>query len=95
VQSYGLKDYFIHILGQKGNAAECKAHLAHKLKELTDCKPGEVLFIGDTVHDYEVAKEAGFDCALVANGHCSRSRLEATGAPVYGNLTELYEAVFK
>ena len=29
----------------------------------------EVLLIGDTVHDYEVAKEIGADCLLVSSGH--------------------------
>ncbi len=90
VQNFGLFSYFTHILGQENNQAESKAHLAQKLVELTDCDPKEVLFIGDTVHDYEVASESGFDCRLVANGHCNRERLEATGVPVHENLTELF-----
>lgn len=93
VEKYGLKPFFTHILGQSNNQAESKAHLATKLKELISCEPKEVLFIGDTVHDFEVASEAGFDCRLVTNGHCNRERLEKTGAPVYPNLLALYEAV--
>lgn len=94
VEHYGLKGFFVHILGQKDNQGESKNHLAQKLVTLTQCRPEEVLFIGDTLHDHEVAAEAGFDCCLVANGHCSRERLKATGAPVYENLTALYQAVF-
>ncbi len=92
VKKCGLLSYFTHILGQKDNQAESKAHLGKKLVELTGCNPQEVLFIGDTVHDYDVACESGFDCRLVANGHCSRERLEATGVPVHENLTALFES---
>lgn len=92
VEKYGLKTFFTHILGQKNNQAESKVHLAKQLIDLTGCDPKEVLFIGDTVHDYEVAKEAGFNCNLVANGHCNRDRLEAVGVPVFQNLTALFEA---
>lgn len=94
VEHYGLMEYFTHILGQKDNQADSKVHLAMKFLDITHCCPEEVLFIGDTLHDHEVAGEAGFDCCLVANGHCSRSRLESTGAPVFDNLTVLYQTLF-
>ncbi|NLU53151.1 MAG: HAD family hydrolase [Clostridiaceae bacterium] len=90
VEKYNLTQYFTHILGQENNMAESKVHLAEKLKHLIGCDPKEVLFIGDTLHDFEVAKEVGFDCRLVSNGHCSKSRLLTSGVPVYTNLTELY-----
>ncbi len=95
VRHYGLEEFFIHILGQKDNQGDSKVHLAQQLIALTQCRPEEVLFIGDTLHDDEVAKEAGFDCCLVANGHCSSERLVKTGSPVYENLTAMYEALFK
>lgn len=94
IEKYGLKPFFTHIFGQRNNYAESKVHLAQKLGKLTGCSPDEILFIGDTVHDYEVAKEAGFHCLLVSNGHCSRERLGATGAPVFPDLTALYDALY-
>jgi phosphoglycolate phosphatase len=91
LESYGLRSYFTYILGQSDNHADSKEHLAKRLLDLTGCPPEEVLFIGDTIHDFEVASRAGFHCRLVANGHCSKERLEATGSPVYDNLTALYQ----
>jgi len=41
------------------------------------------------VHDYEVAQAMGTDCVLVAGGHHSRRRLEATGAPVVDRLDQI------
>jgi phosphoglycolate phosphatase len=52
----------------------------------TDTDPGQVLFIGDTLHDFEVANAMGVPCVLVANGHNSRSRLELSGAAVFDDL---------
>lgn len=90
VNSFGINSYFTNILGQDNNRADSKVYLAERLTELTGGKPEEMLFIGDTVHDYEVADEVGYKCALVSNGHCSVERLKATGAPVYSSLAELY-----
>jgi phosphoglycolate phosphatase len=55
--------------------------------------PAGVLFIGDTVHDFEVAEAMGVRCILIAHGHNSRPRLEACGVPVYGSLTEVRGAI--
>lgn len=92
VREYGLYDYFDTIFGQKDHQADSKLHLAQRLVAETGCDPKEVLFIGDTTHDYEVATEAGFDCVLIANGHCSRERLVETGAPVFSKLEELLQS---
>lgn len=52
-------------------------------------KHGKVLFIGDTIHDFETASAMGADCILLASGHQSRRRLESTGAPVLNKAEEL------
>ncbi|MGI6085377.1 MAG: HAD family hydrolase [Acetivibrionales bacterium] len=91
IKEYGIESYFINIFGQDNNRADSKIFLAKNLVDLVDCSPKEMLFIGDTIHDFEVAQEAGMHCCLVSNGHCNEERLKATGAPVYKNLTELYK----
>jgi len=47
-----------------------------------------VLFVGDTVHDHEVARAIGADCVLIPGGHHPRTKLEKTGVPV---LEDLYQ----
>ncbi|NMA67417.1 MAG: HAD family hydrolase [Clostridiaceae bacterium] len=93
VELYKLNEYFTHIFGQENNRGDSKVHLALKLLKYLDCNPKDVLFIGDTAHDYEVATKTGFDCRLVSNGHSSREKLEKTGALIYSNLTELYKDI--
>ena len=53
------------------------------------------LFIGDSLHDAEVASAVGGDCALVANGHQSSQRLKESGFPVFSSLPDLLENLKK
>ena len=46
----------------------------------------EFFFVGDTLHDAEVAKALGARCILVAGGHQSSARLAAAGVPVADSL---------
>lgn len=52
-------------------------------------EPDEVILIGDTVHDFEVATAIGVDCCLVSWGAHDTEKLAATGAPVCQALSEL------
>ena len=53
----------------------------------------KVLYIGDTVHDFEVASILGADCALYAGGHHDRERLEACGVAVFDDFRELIQII--
>ena len=45
--------------------------------------------VGDTEHDYEVARAMHADCILIANGHQSKARLQARGVPVLDDIRSL------
>ena len=49
----------------------------------------ELLMIGDTEHDCEVATAMGVDCILLSHGHHCISRLQNTGAKVLNNLSDI------
>ena len=49
---------------------------------------GAPIFIGDTLHDAEVARELGGRCILVSCGHQLPERLTAAGCPVTGTLVD-------
>jgi phosphoglycolate phosphatase len=51
--------------------------------------PEEILYIGDTLHDLEVADSIGCDHLLVSNGHQSRSRLMKASENVVDSLLDL------
>ena len=58
------------------------------IKQL-EMNPEEILMIGDTDHDFEVAIAMEVDCILLSHGHNCVSKLQNTGAMVINDLMEL------
>ena len=77
---------FESVLGSENNLGKSKVAVAVDWLKTHGADPKRTLFVGDTTHDFETAAAIGCDCALVARGHNSRARLEATGCPVFGDL---------
>ena len=77
IKNYELSKYISHVTGLHNNKAESKVHLGKEHLEKIKTNPKDILFIGDTTHDYLVAKEIGCDCVLLAGGHQSEVRLMA------------------
>lgn len=85
--SLGLTDCFDEIIGSDNILAYGKTGLARAFRER---HPGKrFLLIGDTDHDAETAKEAGFDCVLVAAGHQSEEYLRSLPYPVFPDFQTL------
>lgn len=91
VEKHGLTGYFEEINGLEDVYAHSKLELGLSLVErLGDGKRSAVL-VGDTLHDYEVAKQMGIDCILTASGHQSRQRLESAGVPVFDSINDFVQ----
>jgi phosphoglycolate phosphatase len=93
VRDKDLENYFTAILGIGDIYAASKSHKATEYVKSRDLVLDEVVFIGDTLHDYEVACGIGCRCILVADGHQSEKRLIATGAEVIPSLKELLNSI--
>lgn len=78
--------YFEHIYGLDDLYASSKIDLGHTLFKNTGLKKDRVLMVGDTTHDYEVAKALGIPCLLMAGGHQSRRKLAALDCPMVSDL---------
>ena len=89
VEYFGLTHYFEDIIGLNDIYASGKVENGKQYIAGLGMDPGDVLFIGDTMHDFDVARAMGVRCVLVANGHNSRERLEACGVPVCETLSEV------
>ena len=69
----GIRDYFEEVMGLDNIYANSKEALALSWKER---HPNvQAVMIGDTVHDYEVAKAMNVDCVLIAGGHQPKETL--------------------
>ena len=86
---FDLSGYFSRLAGLDNIYAAGKLDSGKKLMSELDHDSGEVLLIGDTVHDYEVANEIGADCILVAEGHQDKSKLLEVSAPAVDSLDDL------
>jgi phosphoglycolate phosphatase len=71
-----IEKYFRNIVGLDNIYAGGKIHLAKKLEAMIKANgsSGNILLIGDTIHDYEVAREINSDCILLSHGHQDEER---------------------
>jgi phosphoglycolate phosphatase len=89
LEHYNLTQYFDNIIGLDNIYAGSKTHLGLMLIEQLNLPGNEILFVGDTLHDAEVAKAMGVDCVLIANGHQSKEKLQEDFRNLYDNLYQL------
>ncbi|MGA7720767.1 MAG: HAD hydrolase-like protein [Ignavibacteriaceae bacterium] len=89
VRHFNLEHFFSYLTGLNNIYADSKIELGKKFIKNIVHSNEEVLLIGDTVHDYEVAKEIGVVCLLIADGHQSKEKLSVCGVPVLDNIKEI------
>jgi len=85
INELNIKHYFDEILGLSDIYAKSKIDTG--LSYMARKSAGNALLIGDTIHDYEVAKALETDCILIANGHQSKQTLQKCGVPVLDNIS--------
>ncbi len=90
VSGFKLDSYFTHLSGLNNIYATSKVDLGKELIKKLNPQNGKVLLIGDTIHDYEVSKEIGADCLLIAAGHQNKKKLQTCGVPVVENLLDIF-----
>jgi len=86
IKGMNLDQYFDNIAGNSDIYAASKVDYGRRLLAKIGAAKDEVVMIGDTEHDHEVAKELGIPCILLEHGHNERPRLEKTGAKVLPDL---------
>ncbi|MBQ3095064.1 MAG: HAD family hydrolase [Clostridia bacterium] len=89
MEKLGIADRFDAVLGQDNIYARGKTEIAAEWIRNSGLDPKELLMIGDTLHDAEIAGVLGCDCVLIARGHHDEKRLAAAGCPVYTSLFAL------
>lgn len=86
---FEIRSLFTTVLGRDDYHAHGKTELGIKLAADSGVSPERTVLIGDTIHDYEVARETGVDCILFAGGHYLKQRLKSCGVPVVNSLDQL------
>ena len=94
VVAAGIADFFEAIYGVDNLDGASKLSRGRDLvRDLPPSAVGALFFIGDTLHDVEVARELGAKCILVDGGHQTADRLTAAGVPVAPTLTAAIQLV--
>ncbi len=89
LKNHQIKTYFVRVLGQNNHYADGKEEMGKQWVRELELQQHEVLFVGDTLHDKEVADLIGSDCVLISNGHVSERRLKGTDALVLNDLRDI------
>lgn len=94
LEHLGLKPHFSTVIGRASRLAGSKVEQGRILLKDLGVPAQQVLVIGDTTYDAEVAHTLGADCALISRGHHDEARLRAT-RPRYlaPNVAELVEKI--
>lgn len=91
IMHFNIGEYFSHISGLRDHYAKSKVSVGEMWIKSQRIKPYDILMIGDTVHDAEVADALGIDCLLVAGGHQNAEQLGSCKYPVYDSILKIYE----
>jgi len=88
---FELREFFPKVFGLDDHFAAGKIDLGRKLMQESGVPSKNVVLIGDTTHDFEVAQELGIDCVLFSGGHNSLERLKKCGVPIISSLKDIFD----
>tara|TARA_B100001758_G_scaffold30836_1_gene22112 strand:+ start:18591 stop:19229 length:639 start_codon:yes stop_codon:yes gene_type:complete len=89
VKVHGLSEYFMIIRGIDNQYARGKIELGISFIKELPYEKDEIIMVGDTVHDSDVADAMGIDCLLIDHGHMGNKKLKATGRKVFSNIEQV------
>ena len=94
----GIDGFFDEIFGTDNLDGASKLDRGRALVAHVRAVAGDgprIVFVGDTLHDAEVARELGGECVLVDCGHQTPERLAATGREIVPSLVAAVDAAAK
>jgi phosphoglycolate phosphatase len=69
LKAFDISKYFVALTGKTDHYASGKEELAEVHMEKLGVDASDMIFVGDTMHDVEVAQRIGCDYLLVSHGH--------------------------
>ncbi len=69
VESFGIEKYFDNLMGISDIYARSKAEIALEWKNKNKIPTEDIIFVGDSLHDFEVSEIIGCRCLLYTGGH--------------------------
>ena len=94
IEKFNIADLVDSIHGIQNIYASSKKDLAKEFVTKCDSKD-QIWFVGDSTHDYEVARSVNARCILVTTGHQSKQRLERVDAIITNSLLESLDIIYE
>lgn len=91
LKALGIESYFDGFAASNNIEALGKIGYGRKFILDHNINTNESIMIGDTLHDYEVAKELNLMPVLFSKGHNSKKLLSETGAKIFDSFEEFYD----
>ena len=89
LEKRGVLSAFDSVYGIDSIYADSKVGVGKRLMADHGLEPEELLVVGDTTHDHEVAEALGAQCILFAGGHMTADRLDACNRDVLDFLEDI------
>jgi len=86
---FGIKEYFSAVTGLNHHYATGKVALGQQHLKRIQVHRDEIILVGDTCHDQEVAQYLGVKCILYTKGHFPEERLKSCGSEMINYLGDL------
>ena len=93
VKHFNITSQIEKVWGLDHHYATSKEGLAREFVENVSVAPEQILFIGDTMHDHDVARAAGVYVVLFSGGHHPRRKLLQCGVPVFDSLSDIHQFI--
>jgi phosphoglycolate phosphatase len=87
LHKFNIYHFFDEVVGLTDIYARGKVKLAKDFIRQNNIDTSQSTFIGDTLHDAEVAEEIGSEILLVSNGHHNKERLSINGYKIVPSLS--------
>ena len=88
---YKIEHYFKAISGIAHYYADSKIEIATQQRTLINYKDNEILMVGDSMHDYEVATKLNLKCILFSGGHYEKNRLLKANCIIIDDVLDVME----
>ncbi len=89
VEHFEIGKYFEKVIGLDNIYAASKVANGKRWIEQLNLNGSEVLLIGDSLHDKEVADEINSDCVLLTHGHQNKKALLKSNAKLFNSFSDL------
>lgn len=89
IKHFQLTKYFNTVNGVNDIHASGKLDLGIRHVNQISSHKSQILLIGDTLHDAEIAQNIGVKCLLYSGGHNSKLLLRQSGFPIIHTLSEV------